>query len=478
MSNKKNTLNIKNSGEKLTPFGGIIPIMKKMKECGLPQVIHSCLGKRVKQAKYSYEEAIIAWVLTALCGGTRLDHITKIKGKLEILPKLKLPSNDTLGRVMKMLATDMATQVVATHKKNKSLVYTYYNNNLKMNRMLIRATKQLGGLKEGCLYTLHVDATFIETNSVGAVMSYDKSKNGYNPMVCLINDMPVFISMRSGNSGASFQITECVQQCIDILAENKIRVGKVISDGAGYNKNLIEMLDARGIKFNIHAPNNANFKGMLRKIDDCNDWKTIEVETGHGFRRCQVSDIPYAMHGSEKEHRLIVARVPNNKSKNFYKNFEEKENRELIEKKMKLLGDKKLLKLENKTYKLGKWKKYKDYRLKLIYTNDRTKSPRDLILEYNQRGLAERQFDSMKNNFSWRLPPFSSMTANTVFMIVAALANNVFRSMLMTFKHKIPQLKRTFRFPEFKKVFIDVVCMYLRRKFMFYGSNVDYQLIM
>jgi hypothetical protein len=449
-----------------------------MKECGLPQVIRGCLGKRVNQAKYSYEEAIIAWILTAFCGGTRLDHISKVKNQLAVFPNLNIPSNDTLGRVMKQLATDVATQRSITHKREATIVYTHYNNNLKMNRMLVKATKKMGALKEGCPYTLHIDATFIETNSAGAVMSSEKAKNGYNPMVCLINNMPVFISMRNGNSNAGFQIAEALEICLNILAENKIRIGKVISDGAGYNRAFIDLLHKRGIKFNIHTPSNSNFKVMFNKIDDCDEWKTVELETGHGFRTCQVADIPYKMTGSENEFRLIVARVPNNNSPNFYKNAEEKEEREQIAQKMKLLGNRRLLKGENKTYQLGKWKKHKDYRLKLIITNDRTKSPRDLVLEYNKRGNAERQFDAMKNNFAWNLPPFSSMTANAVFFIIAALANNVFRAVLMSFKNKIPQLKITFRFPEFKKVFIDVICMYLRRKFIFYNTSIEFERVM
>jgi hypothetical protein len=62
-------LKVKYSDRNVSPYGGIVPIFKKIKEYGLPQLIRSCLGKRVKQSKYSYEDIIISWVLTSLCGG-------------------------------------------------------------------------------------------------------------------------------------------------------------------------------------------------------------------------------------------------------------------------------------------------------------------------------------------------------------------------------------------------------------------------
>src|SRR5258708_1359924 len=118
------------SNTKISSHGGAVPILKKIKEFGIPQVIRACLGKPKEQSKFGYEVVFIGGVLTALWGGTRLDHITKLKKKLNIIPGLKLPSHDTLGRVMKQLATEVQVKRVLG---NKTEVFTHCNDNIPLN---------------------------------------------------------------------------------------------------------------------------------------------------------------------------------------------------------------------------------------------------------------------------------------------------------------------------------------------------------
>ncbi|MDP1746049.1 MAG: transposase [Bacteroidota bacterium] len=467
------------SNRNVSPHGGIVPILKKIKEFGIPQVIRGCLGKRVAQSTYSYEDILIAWVLTSLCGGTRLDHITKMKKKLSIIPGLKLPSHDTLGRGMKKLATEVVMkESVKGRGSNLGIHVNHYNDNGKMNNLLIKASKRIGALQEGRLYTLHIDATFIETNCVTSNCNNEGKKYGFYPMICLIDNMPVYISMRNGDSNAEFQIKECLEQCLNLLAENKIRVHNVISDSAGYNKSLIDMLHSRGVKFNIHMPFNTMFKTMLNQIDNCDNWKKVELKTAYNIRECEIGEIKYKMHESQNVNRIIVARIPNKNTIKSFESIEEKERRKMIEIKMKGLSDRKLLKGEGRAYKLGKWKPYKKYNLKLIITNDWKKTPEELIVEYNKRGDAERQFDAMKNDFGWRFPPFMNMNENTVFMIAAALANNVLRGILNVFKKKLPELRLNTRLRDFQFIFIDVACEYINNTFIFYNTDMAYEKIM
>jgi transposase len=466
------------SHKKITPHGGIVPILQQLKRCRIPQTIRKTLGTRKAQSKYGYEDIFIAWVLTALCGGTRLDHITKLKKKLAILPDLKIPSHDTLGRVMKALATENSFKENVKGRGAKLGIHlNQFNENELMNRMLIKVSKQIGALEEGKAYTLHIDATFIETNCVTAQFENGAKKYGFYPMICLIDDMPVYISMRNGNINASFQLKECLEQCINALAENNIRVNKVISDSAGYSKAVIDMLYEKGIKFNIHMPMNSFFKTMLRGIDNCDNWEKISLKGPTHIRECEVGEINYTMLGSPNESRIIIARTLNKKAKEQEESEDDREWRKRIEQQMNELSKRNLLKSNNRGYQLGEWKEYKKYKVKLIITSDRAKTPEELILEYNKRGNAERQFDAMKNDFGWRLPPFMKMNENTVFMIAAALANNIFRGIVRTFKKDIPQLRLNARLREFIFTFIDVVCAYVNGKYEFYNTDIAFEKI-
>lgn len=453
-----------------------MPILKKIKEFGIPQIIRSTLGVRKKQSKYGYEDVFIAWVLTALCGGTRLDHITKLKKKLNIIPGLKLPSHDTLGRVMKALATEIELKEIPTHR---AVTKNFCHEPKQLNEMLIKTSKRIGILKENRAYTLDIDATFIRTNCVGANLSQKESITGFNPMICLIGDLPVYISMRNGNTNSEFQITDCLRNCLDLLAANKIRVGKVISDGAGYNQSMIDMLHERGIKFNIHAPVNPTYKKLWNEVEKKEHWKDVVIESANGFRECQIADVLYTMHGSAHSYRVIAARIPDNEYLEIIESAEQSQWREENRKKLKALENKQKLKPKNKTYEPGEWKTYKNYRYKLIISNDFKKSPEELLLEYNKRGNAERKFSFMKNDFGWRWPPFMNMNENTVFMIAAALANNIFRGIAAIFKKQIPEIRLNARIREFQFIFIDVACEYLGKGvYRFFNTDIAFEKIM
>lgn len=469
------------SNIKISPHGGAVPILKKIKEFGIPQVIRSCLGTRKKQSKYGYDDVLIAWVLTALCGGTRLDHITKLKKKLNIIPGLKIPSHDTLGRVMKKLATEVETK---TNTHNRSQATTTFNENLNLNRTLVKATKRAGALQEHRTYTLDIDATFIPTECRGAIRKkndtdkVDVSKIGFNPMICLINELPVFISMRDGYASPAFELNRCVETCLNNLEESNIKIGKVISDAAGYNKEMFETLQSRGIKFLVRFPYQSKMETFKSALDSCNNWRETEIRTANFNWICEVGDVPYKMfdHYTEnrvsKTWRVVAMRVPVE-----CLTEDERIVKKINKEKLSRLAGKKKLKEAGKPYAEGKWSVIGRFKYKFYITNDFGKTCEELITEYNKRGMAERVFSFMKSEFAWRLPPFMNMNENTVFMIAAALANNIFVGMRNIFKKIIPQIKSKSRLKEFQFIFIDVACAYIDKTYIFYNTDIEYELL-
>lgn len=466
-----------------SPVGGIVPILKKIQDAGIPKLMRKCLGGRVAQAKYQYHDAFTSWTLAAICGCKRIEQITKLKKKLEFIPHLKIPSHDTIARLMKKQATEIKVERRISNDKEATINYTHYNENINLNRMLIQSTKAIGALKEGIHYTMDFDATYIECLRRGSLRALDEEGNlkhakiGVNPMVCLIGDLPVFISMRNANAAASFKILECLENSLKLLDESKIKIGRVISDAAGFNKTVMSMLDNRGIKFNIRFSYRKRMIDFNNQIKKCTTWRKTEIETANFFWDCEVADITYKMSKEyfEKEeaktYRVVSVRIPTKETLALTLSQEELERREMIKEKIKRLAKKGVLKEMGKPYEDMNWKEIDGYLYKFYITNDYDKTSEEIIREYNKRGNAERKFSFMKNDFAWKQLPFDEMNHNTVFLISAALANNIFRGALELFKDRVPGMKLTNRLPEFRELFINVGCAYIRKIFVFFNNN-------
>lgn len=98
----------------------------------------------------------------------------------------------------------------------------------------------------------------------------------------------------------------------------------------------------------------------------------------------------------------------------------------------------------------------------------------ELFYLYNQRGEAERQFSFMKNDFGWNLPPFMNMNENTVFFIVSALANNVFRAIALLFDEHLDKLELNARVRRFQKAFIDTIAIFIDGNWIYYNTKIDF----
>lgn len=467
----------------ISPYGGAVPILRKIKEYGIPEVIRSTLGVRKKQSRYGYDDVFIAWILTALCGGTRLDHITKLKKKLPKMPGLKMPSHDTLGRVMKKLATVETVGEVISKEGKGEVTYTKYNENIQLNRMLIKATKRIGALKEGRSYTLDIDATFLSSLCRGGESPLnDHGKRGFAPMVCLIGELPVYVSLRAGNAGARFMLTESLETCINLLEESGIKVGRVVSDAAGYTKAVTEMLEYKGIKFVIRFPIAGGMKSFKDGLKE-GKWRETEIRTTENNWNCEIADIPYRMYYPKYitqptiQMRVVAIRFPTNKKLIKTKSLEDRIAINKNRNRMCELKAQKKLKQPGKMYTDDHWKEIEEYTYKFYVTNDFKKSSEEIVHEYNKRGDAERKFSYMKSEFGWRLPPFQWLNENNVFLIVASLANNIFVGIRNMFKKLIPQINVKSRLKEFQFVFIDVACAYLNKQYIFYNTDIEYELL-
>lgn len=460
----------------ITRYGGVIPVVQEMIRRGIPELIDSQLEQQFKRkhnSKYKFSDMFISWISAAMCGATRIDHVTGLKEDLEVIPGLNVPSHDTVGRMMKSLATEV---FVDSRKMNYQVNDNYYDDNIELNRLLIQATKKMGILKETEKYVLDVDCTFIDTRCSGAISMKDKDAPGFFPMICLIGDLPVFVSMRNGNSISDYRIKECIEQCLDLLDEENIKVKVVRTDGAGYRKELLTMLEQRKTKFVTASPVNGYFKAMFNALNNTT-WTETTIETANSFKNCLIGEIQYSMNKVDTPFRVIALKIPTDEKLLDELDDNEIERRKLIKNKLEALENDGKLKRNNKRYSEGEWNEVRGFQYKMITTNDFETPAEDLIYLYNQRGDAERKFSFMKNDFGWNLPPFMHMNENTVFFIISALANNVFRAVALLFDKHIDELELNARVRRFQKAFIDTVAMFIGGKWTYYSTKIDFEKI-
>ena len=87
-------------------FGGIFHVMDVFERLGLGRIIGTCLGKReASRNAFRYSEVIKALFCNCLCGGC-LEDINMLAPQLALRPGTRVPSSDTVGRVLKSLATE------------------------------------------------------------------------------------------------------------------------------------------------------------------------------------------------------------------------------------------------------------------------------------------------------------------------------------------------------------------------------------
>lgn len=431
-------------------FAGAIPMHNYINNIGLPKLIREVLGERPAQSKYSFEEAIKGWIMTVYCIGFRLIRMEDAKKKqgLAMIPGLILPSHDTTGRLQKKLATPSVLIKYKNDKgrqKEKEKQYAFSENEL-MNDLLIKAAKKTGLLNEIDTYTVDIDSTDITSKTHDARMTF-KGKRGYNVMVCMINNMPIHITMRGGNTPPHFKKKECLEKCLALLEKNNIKVGRVRIDGAGYNIEVTNYLLSKNLEFIIGGKWS---KSTTELLNNTGTWVARPFITEvHNWDDAEFCEVPFNLDKSDPAHKfkVIAVRV--------------KEETRADEKQP------------------TKWSLYNGYFYKFIITNDCKTSPHDLHVEYCDRGGFEKNFDNLKNDFGWKILPYSNLNENLVYLIIASIAHNAYLGMVRFFSKVIEKIQATFTLDTFRRAFISAGSFnVIKRKLTFFLSEIAYEKLM
>ena len=394
--------------ETIATFGGIFHIMDAFERLGLDKLVDSILGKRdVSWNAFQYSEVIEALFCNYLCGGDCLEDINMLAPQLSLRPDTRIPSSDTVGRVLKSLATENISYACEKSGNTYS-----FNTAEKLNTLLLNMIDALGLLKTAEEITLDFDHQFIPAHKFDAKYSYRKDF-GYFPGWASIGGILVGGENRDGNTNVKFHQADTLIRIMDRVKQVLgITIKNFRADCGSFSKEIIEAVEPRCEHFYIRA---GNCPARYEEFRAFQGWESAEIDC----QKCGLASFDCDMNGSR--YRLVVQRSP------------KKEDGKIV------------------TDMFGTV-----YVYRAIITNDWKMSEKDVVLFYNKRGESEKNFDIQNNDFGWGHLPFSFMNENMVFMLITAMLKNFFLYLTKTLSKSVKAIKNTSRL---KKVILHFICV-------------------
>jgi len=402
------------SSSKINAFGGINFANQIISNAKVFEKIDQILGNRDVRAKFSYSDLFKTYFLMTLCGGECAEDIAEhLKGELSQIKDNKLCSADTLLKMQKELSTNKVKS------ESKSGIEHQFNTNIKMNELLIELlihTGQLNPDNKG--YVFDYDNQFIPTEKYDSKVSYKKAK-GYFPGIASINNHPVYIENRNGNSQVKYKQNQTLSNAYSLLKQANIKTTHSRMDCGSFTKDVVSVVEANSTYFYIRAQRCDN---LLRKVSTIKKWQKVSI----GFKDYEITSINHIPFNGEKSYRYVLSREPRNNNQTD------------------------LFTEDHYTYRA-------------IMTNNMEMSDLDVINFYNDRGNSERLFDEMNNDFLWKKMPFSFLEQNTVFLIMMAICRNLFHFLKDFISTKVDFVKKSFRLKKFIFRFIVVPAKWIKQ---------------
>ena len=413
----------KNTDTKVTPFGGIHLIHKRLVSDNSIQFIDNELGTRGDRAQYKYSDILLSRIYTSFCGGNSTEDVNYIReNTLKPLKKISIPSADTILRGDVELST--ACQFIETQSANENKI----NINTRLNTFLIRSAikfKQLNPNDKDLVYDF--DHQFIPAEKHDATYSY-KNKKGYFPGVATISNIPVYIEGRNGNCNVKTAQLSTHKRALSALAQEGVIPKIARMDSGSYIKEVTDYFHKEGINFFIRANSSET---LLMEAVGAENWKACTIN----FQDMEVASFNYRF--GNYTHRIVAYRFANK------------------------TGQVSALTNDAKNYLF-------------IITNDYKISEKEAIIFYNKRGDSERVFDIQNNDFNWNSMPHSFLEENTVYLIIMAFAHIIYKYILGLFSDVVEGLSKTSRLKKFIFRVINIVAKFTksgRRQIVQFATN-------
>ncbi|MDQ3192715.1 MAG: transposase [Bacteroidota bacterium] len=409
-------------------FGGGDIIIDVLKKYGLIEFINSKLGKRSPRAEYDYSEVLITLFISQCRGAKRIENIYDSLDALLCHPRFqKGMSPDTFLYACKELSepnqyykkktiSDKLAKKAETQKCYKS---HEVNSSEKFNEMLIDGALLVGVLNKEQKYTLDYDTTEI-INKIKHSRRFYKGngKKAYSPAVAMINNIPIYIENRNGDSNAAFNLSETIEKALNLLEKKGIQIETIRVDAAGFSMGFVQMAENRGLKYVTRAksPKVRNEKKFIRNWTKVNNSK-ISTEFGDT-----------TIYFGDNETRLIVRKT------------------------------------KEPTKEPEFWG---------LISNDFEKTNEEIVDYYAKRGDSENLFSSL-NEFGWKLLPMRKFEHNTVYLYITAFNYILFRFITELFESHSPYVTKKMELKTFTDKFMAVSSIWEGDSLNFLSRGKDY----
>lgn len=413
----------KNNNDVVNSIGGGDVLMDVIKKEGFIGFITKILGKRSPRAEYSYAEAIIMWFVAVCSGAKRFENLYHHKETFKRHPRFnKFISPDTLSYMCKELSVKniyVEKSVQGKTVKTKRNISHEINNNQNLNRLLIRSALKLGLLKRGFKYILDFDTTTIVTKIRGGRTHFNsEGRRGYSPALAMINNIPVYIENRNGDSNGAFKLTQTIAEAINMLKEYGVNIGTVRVDAAAYSREFVSYCNANKMYFFTRAKNSK----VVSLIGNVFNWTINKLRTKE---KIMIGETHYDFYGNHT--RMVIEQ--------------------------------------------------KDKIFRGIVTNRQDITKEEVADIYTKRGDAENLFKYLKGDFGWNLLAMRTIEHNTVYLGLQAFCYLLYTFIVRRFSSVLKSVKRNMRLPTFFNKFMKTPTQWSGEVLVFLDNRQDYYLL-
>jgi hypothetical protein len=360
----------------LTAYGGLLPVATMLERLQFQQLVEETLTvKRVTRAMSMYQ-FVLAMVLAAYVGFSRLHQLRFVAREpmlTGVLKVLRLPPQCTFWRFVAALHLGIARQLLTVQQQMRERVWQASHVGLKT-------------------ITLDTDTTVhtLFGQQMGGRKSYNpknKGKKSYQPILTFLAETREYISgeLRNGDRPTGAQIARHLAEVFAALPAQVTTI-QARADSGFYCWEAVEAYEKRGVEFIISARKTSRLVDELKAAE----WKQSRRTDADG--QCEFR---YQPEGWGKAYRFVALRY---QKKPRAKDGEGPEQYQLFE--------------------------TPEYSYRVFVTN--MKRPIDLLAWfYSQRGGAENLIKEANNDAGLAAHPSGRWTMNCNHFQLAMLAYNL-----------------------------------------------------
>jgi hypothetical protein len=360
----------------LTAYGGLLPVAAMLEKLGFQQIVEELLTvQRATRAMPMYQ-FVLAMVLAAYVGFSRLHHLRFVAREpmlTGILKVLRLPPQCTFWRFLASLHLGIARQLLEVQRRMRQRVWEAAHVRL-------------------AAVTLDTDTTVhtLFGNQMGGRKSYNpknRGKRSYQPILTFLAETREYIGgeLRNGDRPTGAQIARHLQSVFAALPP-EVKTIQARADSGFYCWEAVQAYEGKDVQFVISARKTARLVEQLKAAD----WKRSPRTDAAG--QCEFR---YEPDGWGKAYRFLALRY---QKKPTPRDVDEPEQYQLFD--------------------------TPEYSYRVFVTN--MKEPIDLLVWfYSQRGGAENLIKEANNDAGLAAHPSGRWVMNCNHFQLAMLAYNL-----------------------------------------------------